>query len=103
MVGWCDVLPNSTVGFKHVGVLGMGLIREFRKKGIGSQLLKRTINHAKVYNGIEKVELEVFKSNINAISLYERSGFVFEGERVKSRKMDGVYDNLVLMGKELFS
>jgi GNAT superfamily N-acetyltransferase len=48
------------VGFKHVGVLGMGLIREFRKKGIGSQLLKRTINHAKVYNGIEKVELEVF-------------------------------------------
>jgi len=99
VVGWCDILPKSFEGLRHVGNLGMGLLSEYRGKGLGSRLLERAIEHARFKNGIEKVELEVFESNIDAIKLYERYGFVQEGRRVKSRKLDGKYDNIILMGK----
>jgi RimJ/RimL family protein N-acetyltransferase len=101
VVGWCDILPKRYEGFRHVGVLGMGVIASHRSIGIGKQLLSRTLDHAKNTNGLEKVELEVFRSNTIAIRMYEKMGFVSEGERVDARKLDGKYDNLVLMGKRL--
>lgn len=99
VIGWCDIIPKSFEGLSHVGNLGMGLLPEYRGQGIGAQLFEMTQNHAKVFNHIEKLELEVFESNIHAIKLYEKLGFVFEGRRVKARKLDGVYDNILLMGK----
>ncbi len=101
VVGWCDILPKQHEGFGHVGVLGMGVIASHRGMGIGKHLLRRTLDHAKNANGLEKVELEVFKSNTAAIGMYESMGFVHEGERIDARKLDGQYDNLVLMGKRL--
>ena len=101
VIGWCDIIPKPFEGRDHVGILGMGILKEYRNKGIGTKLLLITMNHAKKINGIEKVELEVFKSNINAIKLYEKNGFVIEGERKNSRKLDGIYDNEILMGKFL--
>ena len=69
--------------------------------GIGKQLLTRALDHAKNANGLEKVELEVFKSNTAAIGMYESMGFFREGERIDARKLDEQYDNVVLMGKRL--
>jgi RimJ/RimL family protein N-acetyltransferase len=82
-------------------VLGMGVIASHRGMGIAKHLLRLTLDHAKNANGLEKVELEVFKSNTAAIGMYENMGFVREGERIDARKIDGQYDNLVLMGKRL--
>lgn len=101
VIGWCDIIPKSNEGFTHVGVLGMGLLSEYRNQGIGSKLIEKAIEHSVKKNGIEKVELEVFESNANAIKLYEKFGFVYEGKRIRSRKLDGVYDNLLMMGKEV--
>lgn len=101
VVGWCDIVPKSYEGFTHVGVLGMGLLREYRNQDIGSKLLEKAVEHSAKKNGIEKVELEVFESNINAIRLYEKHGFVCEGKRIRSRKLDGVYDNLLMMARFL--
>lgn len=101
VVGWCDILPRRREGFTHVGVLGMGVLAEFRGKGIGRELLRMAERHAVEVNGIEKVELEVFGENARAIAFYDRSGFAREGVRVSSRKLDGRYDDIVLMGKFL--
>lgn len=101
VIGWCDILPKSFEGMKHVGNLGMGLLANYRGKGLGSRLLETTMQHAKSKNGIEKIELEVFESNINAIRLYNKYGFIQEGKRFKARKLDGKYDNIILMGKFL--
>jgi len=98
VIGWCDILPKSYEGLTHVGVLGMGVLKAYRGKGLGKQLLEKAIEHAK-QNGIEKVELDVFETNTRAIALYEKMGFTMEGKRVKGRKLDGMYDNIVLMGK----
>jgi ribosomal protein S18 acetylase RimI-like enzyme len=98
VVGWCDIIPKGYEGLTHVGVLGMGVLKAYRGKGLGTQLLEKSIEHAK-QNGIEKVELDVYELNTGAIALYEKMGFTLEGKRVNGRKLDGNYDNIVLMGK----
>ena len=100
VIGWCDIMPKETTGFEHVGVLGMGVLPDFRKKGIGKALLEITLAKAKE-NGIEKIELEVFESNVPAIHLYDTFGFQREGIKKCARKLDERYDNIVLMAKFL--
>ena len=49
--------------------------------------------------GIERVELTVYVSNKRAIRLYESVGFVREGVKRKGRKLDGVYEDVLMMAK----
>lgn len=97
IVGWCDVLPNPIEGFTHTGRLGMGGARDFRSKGLGNKLLTACIKEAGQY-GLKKIELEVFSDNAAAYKLYKKHGFCVEGLKEKSRKVDGVYQDIQLMG-----
>lgn len=96
VIGFCDILPNSAVGFTHVARLGMAVRAEWRRQGIGRQLLSACLAHAK-NAGIEKVELEVFSDNLRAITMYESFGFSREGVKVRGRKLDERYQDVVLM------
>jgi RimJ/RimL family protein N-acetyltransferase len=82
----------------HVGVLGMGVRRGFRGKGVGTCLLRETLKNAKD-NGFEIVQLDVYGSNKPAIRIYKKSGFKVEGIRKRSRKHRGRYEDLVMMSK----
>ena len=97
IVGWCDVAPREMAGFEHTGGLGMGLLAEFRGRGIGSRLLRTVIARCRK-RGVEKIELQVLASNRTARALYRKFGFHHEGRRVRARKLDGKYDDVVLMG-----
>ena len=97
VVGWCDITPLEREGFTHCGELGMGVQKDFRKMGIGTKLIEATIKKARE-RGLERIDLEVFKSNRSAISLYKKIGFEIEGEKRNARKLDGKYDDLVIMG-----
>ena len=83
-------------GFTHCGRLGMGVHKSFRRLGLGTRLIERTISRAKG-RGLERIELEVLASNTPAIKLYEKVGFVVEGVKKRARKLDGAYDDLVEM------
>jgi ribosomal protein S18 acetylase RimI-like enzyme len=96
VVGFCDILPNSAAGFTHVARLGMGVSSEWRRRGIGRRLLHACLALAK-NAGIEKVELEVFSDNIGAMSMYESFGFSREGVKLRGRKLDDRYQDVVLM------
>ena len=96
VVGWCDIARHRLEGFRHCGTLGMGLLPHFRGRGLGRRLAEATIAAA-CERGVERVELEVFASNADAIRLYEGLGFVREGVKQKGRKLDGRYDDIVLM------
>jgi RimJ/RimL family protein N-acetyltransferase len=96
VVGWCDVTRPPFEGFRHNGRLGMGLLPHVRGMGVGRRLAEATIDAARS-RGVERVELEVFASNTRAIRLYERMGFTHEGVRRRARKLDGVYDDNVMM------
>lgn len=100
VIGWCDITPKNNEYFKHIGNLGMGIVKEYRNMGIGREMLEKTIQHAKLIN-IEKVELEVFSSNERAIKLYKNIGFEHEGVRKKGKKVRGEYEDIILMGKML--
>jgi RimJ/RimL family protein N-acetyltransferase len=95
-VGWCDVERLHLEGFRHVGRLGMGVLQAYRRQGIGRRLAMAAITAARTA-GIERIELEVFASNAGAIRLYDRLGFEHEGVKRQARKLDGRYDDIVLM------
>lgn len=101
VIGWCDIISNNHEGYVHVGNLGIGILMQYRKKGIGSKLLEKTLAYAKDENHIEKVELEVFETNEAAISLYKKFGFIEEGRKTKARKLAGKYEDILLMAKEI--
>ena len=100
VVGWCDILPMSAKGFEHVGRLGMGVHQTYRKRGLGRRLLAECLRAA-AQRGIEKVELEVFSDNVPAVRLYESFGFQREGCRAYARKLDGDYQDVLLMARFL--
>jgi ribosomal protein S18 acetylase RimI-like enzyme len=96
VVGFCDIMPNPSKGFTHVGRLGMGVRSEWRRQGIGRKLLTACLSLAR-NAGIEKVELEVFADNLGAVGLYQSLGFIEEGVRIRGRKLDGRYQDVKLM------
>ncbi len=97
VVGWCDLTPQGMEGFRHTVRLGMGLLPACRGHGLGTRLLQRAIADTRAL-GYEKIELEVFASNAPAIRLYQKQGFLPEGRRVRARKLDDVYDDVLLYG-----
>jgi ribosomal protein S18 acetylase RimI-like enzyme len=96
VIGWCDVVPKKYEMFSHVGVLGMGVLAPYRGRGLGERLARETIARA-LQAGLEKVELAVFASNNVALHLYRKLGFAVEGVRVRARKLDGEYDDELVM------
>ena len=98
VVGWCDICRMDRPVYRHAGVLGMGILKEFRGRGLGRRLILAALERAREV-GIERVELTVYVSNKRAIRLYTSVGFVREGVKRKGRKLDGVYEDVLMMAK----
>jgi RimJ/RimL family protein N-acetyltransferase len=97
IIGWCDVTVMPFEGMRHVGRLGMGLLPAYRGQGLGRRLLREVLSRV-FAGGLLRIELEVFASNLAAIRLYEREGLVTEGRERCARILDGVEDDIVVMG-----
>ncbi len=97
VIGWYDIIPVPKEFHSHVGILGIGIIKDYRGQKIGQELLKKALKDAK-NKGIEKVELEVFKSNLPAQNLYKKIGFEIEGVKKKSKKYQNQYEDVIIMG-----
>ena len=80
-----------------IGHLGMGLLPDYRGRGIGLRLLQATIDAARAA-GFERIELSVYGRNARAAALYRKAGFAHEGTRVRGKKVDGEYDDVHIMG-----
>ncbi len=77
-----------------IGEFGLMLSHHWRGKG------NSHVDWAGDHPVIEKISLEVFSTNENAIRLYCGMGFKEEGRRVKQIKFDkDTYSELVLMYK----
>lgn len=98
LVGWCDIVRSTGDYESHVGTMGMGLLPEWREQGLGRRLLLATLERADSV-GITRVELSVHASNLRAIALYRRLGFLEEGRLHKARIIDGRAEDIILMAK----
>lgn len=66
--------------FEEGEILRIGVLPEYRRKGIGEQVLMRTLERLQT-RGVEKVFLEVRASNVAAQGLYGKMGFAVIGTR----------------------
>jgi ribosomal protein S18 acetylase RimI-like enzyme len=71
---WTD--DHNTRGYinAHMPVVVIGVERDYRRQGVGKQLLARLIHEA-ANQGIPQISLSVTKDN-HALQLYQQQGFV---------------------------
>jgi RimJ/RimL family protein N-acetyltransferase len=96
IVGWCDIARERFQAAAHVGHLGIGLLPKYRGRGLGRKLLENALDEA-FPDRFERVELEVFGSNRIATALYRTIGFREEGRKRNGCKIDGRYDDVLIL------
>ncbi len=81
-------------GFRETHIMNIAVHPHFRRRGIGSMLLEYAINRARMKSDVLLLEVRV--SNVPAIQLYKRYGFLPIGLRRKYYS-DNNEDALVMM------
>ena len=66
-----------------------------------SFLLGLPVGQAANEADFERIELSVYASNTASQALYRTVGFVEEGVKKRGRKLDGVYEDVIIMAKLL--
>ena len=100
-VGMAYLVGGKFEKSKHVGFLGISILRGFRRIGIGTAMMNYIIEWAEKQEELEKVSLTVFSTNKAAINLYRKFGFKVEGISKKQYKIEGRYIDEITMGKFL--
>ena len=90
VVGWCDIVPREEYP-SRIGFIGVGLMPEYRGRGVGGELMIKAMEIAR-QRGFDEIRLDCRRSNERAIRLYKklgfrriasmRSGLVIDGERI---------------------
>lgn len=98
MVGYAflsNVLEQKKA--RHRASFGVTILKQFWRQGLGQKLVTELLAFARDA-GYEQIELEVASSNVSAIHLYEKLGFVAYGRRSNSLKLkSGAYFDELLM------
>ena len=81
---------------RHCGVLGMGLLPEYRGRGLGRPLMTRSLDAARAF-GLARVELTVRVDNQRALELYRKLGFEVEGRNRRAMLVDGRFEDILTM------
>ncbi|MEM0140122.1 MAG: GNAT family N-acetyltransferase [Ferroplasma sp.] len=81
---------------RHTASLGIAVRYEFRHRNIGTGMIEKSIEWCKS-QGIKKINLEVFSTNVNAINAYRKLGFQYEGVRKSQFLINQQYVDDVLM------
>ena len=85
---------------RHKGLLwGMYVRPDARKAGIGRQLVKAVIEHARAH--VEVIQLSVVSDNVPARRLYASLGFIEYGIEKASLKQNAHYYDEILMALDL--
>lgn len=96
---------NKIIGFAGiwkavdmVHITNIVTAKSFRNKGLGSIMLNKLIELAKLETNIDSITLEVNSNNIPAQRLYEKYGFKIVGLR---KKYYNNKDDAIIMTKEI--
>ena len=100
LAGWVSVQRTWATFSQHVGTVMIGVKADRQGVSIGTQLLAH-IEPSALFMNIEKLELTVRTSNTKAVEFFTSHGYLAEGKKIKSVKINGTYDDEILMGKQL--
>ncbi|HBF99978.1 MAG TPA: N-acetyltransferase [Firmicutes bacterium] len=101
LVGQLTFMGGSRPRIKHTGELGLSVLQEYWRQGIGTELIKYLLAWARDTRIIRKVNLRVRSDNMGAIRLYESLGFVYEGTITRQFYIDGAFFDSIHMGMEI--
>jgi RimJ/RimL family protein N-acetyltransferase len=96
VVGNVLVSVDRGVATEHIGVLSITIADGWRDVGIGSELVAAAQRWTRE-RGLRKLSLGVFPDNERAVAVYEKRGFVREGQRRGQYRVDDEYRDEVLM------
>jgi RimJ/RimL family protein N-acetyltransferase len=85
---------------RHVGEVGLVLIKPWRERGIGTGLAAYALDWARSAR-FQKVNASVIATNQRALNLFTKFGFVPEGRRAAQFNIAGQYVDEILMGRFL--
>lgn len=89
IVGTLTLFQKRRKKYKHVAEFGMAVQKRYMNLGIGSRLLKDMLSFVEHQKTLKKIELEVFATNQQAISLYQKQGFTEEGRLSRRAIING--------------
>jgi RimJ/RimL family protein N-acetyltransferase len=96
IIGRLSLARDTHPASAHVADLGLMVAADARRQGVGRALLDAAVEWARGAD-VRKLELHVFPWNEPAIALYERFGFVREGERHAHYRRGDDYVDAILM------
>lgn len=97
IIGHAFLEPLSPASLSHVVELNIAVHLGWQEKGVGARLLGELILWAKKTPWVEKIELKVRASNVRAIALYKKMGFLEEGRLKNHVKVpQGYLDDLLM-------
>lgn len=85
---------------KRAGVVGIAVKSGFRDLGIGTRVMRAMVKEAQRI-GLKVLVLSVFATNVRAIHVYEKVGFVQTGRVPKKHFKEGKYIDEIAMAKLL--
>lgn len=96
LIGVAGFFSLTNLKTKHRGVLfGLYVEKDFRGKGVASELILTVINHAKTR--VSQLHLSVVTTNQQAVGLYQKFGFRIYGTEPKALKIQGQFYDEFLM------
>lgn len=100
IVGMANVTEGNNQKQRHVGELGICLVKEYWGYGLASMMMDMLMDFV-AHSGLKVLTLEVVKENQAAIKLYQRYGFTQVGTMSKRLNVDGIFYDSYLMEKVL--
>lgn len=96
-VGACGFLDYEP-RFQHIELGVVVGDRSFWDQGIGTDVVRTLLRHAFKTLNLNRVVLQVFETNLRAIQVYKKIGFVEEGRLRQHHFLDGRYIDVIIMG-----
>jgi len=81
----------------HAASLGITAAKGCRNQGVGNALMQAVVAWAKASGTLKRIGLTVYTDNQPAIHLYEKYGFVVEGQSKKAIFRDGQFHDVLQM------
>jgi len=100
LIGYIIAVGGTVKRTQHTAELVIGILSEYRGKGIGSKLFNNITNWAEKHN-LSRLELTVVKDNLAGVKLYKKHGFEIEGTKKKSLIINDIAYDEYYMAKLL--
>ena len=97
ILGHIDLRSRPEPAARHRAMLGMGVHRLHRRRGLGARLVETAVEWARAEPTIAWIDLEVFADNQPAVELYLQAGFSMTARIADMVRVDGESYDLAYM------